>query len=146
MSRTPIMPDEPVDHSRARLDPDTGMFPLRGLLGMHIESPAPGRGIGGLDVEPVHLNPNGVVHGAVLFALVDTAMGAATMSVLQPGEICASIDVHLRFVRPVSEGRLEVVTAVVHQGRRVVQLQGEIRSGDRLVATATGAFAVLAPR
>jgi acyl-coenzyme A thioesterase PaaI-like protein len=30
-------------------------------------------------------NANGVVHGAVLFTIVDTAMGAATMSSLDPG-------------------------------------------------------------
>lgn len=37
---------------------------------------------------------NGVVHGALLFAMADTAMAAAMMSTIDDGMTCASIDVH----------------------------------------------------
>jgi hypothetical protein len=81
------------------------------------------------------------VHGAVLFAMVDTAMGAATMGSHDEGLACASIEVHLRFLRAAAAGRL---TSVVKGGRRVVQLEGSVRdeSGE-LIATASGSFAVI---
>jgi acyl-CoA thioesterase len=111
---------------------------------MDIGSPERGRGSATLRVGPEHLNPNGVVHGAVLFALVDTAMGAATVSILDAGRICASVDVHLRFIRPVQDGTLEVAAEVVSAGRRMVQLSATATDDrGRLVATATGAFVVL---
>jgi acyl-CoA thioesterase len=111
---------------------------------MEIAAPGPGRGAARLEVGPEHLNPNGVVHGAVLFAMMDTAMGAATVSILAEGRFCASVDVHLRFIRPVSRGGLDVEARVVHPGRRVVQLEATARDDDgRLVATATGGFVVL---
>lgn len=91
-----------------------------------------------------HANPNGVVHGAVLFALVDTSMGAATMDALD-GRPCASIDVQIRFLRPAISGVLNVETAVVRAGRRIVTLESRVTDDeDRIVVTATGAFAVLA--
>lgn len=93
------------------------------------------------------MNPHGVVHGAVLFALVDTAMGAATYSVMPEGAICASIEVQLRFLSPAAIGT-ELVTdvRVVKAGSRVVQLDARVHADGDLVATATGSFAVFTPR
>jgi len=121
-------------------------FPLQDHLGMTISSSRPGQGLAELDVVPPLHNPNGVVHGAVLFAMVDTAMGAATMSSLAEGLVCASIEVHLRFLRAVSAGRLRAEATVVKGGRRVVQLDARVADDTgTLVATASGSFAVIAP-
>lgn len=91
-----------------------------------------------------HANPNGVLHGAVLFALVDTTMGAATMGALG-GRPCASIEVQLRFLRPAVGGVLRAETRVLRAGRRIVHLDSSVTDADgRLVATASGSFAVLA--
>jgi uncharacterized protein (TIGR00369 family) len=87
-----------------------------------------------------------VVHGAVLFAMVDTAMGAAAMRAVPAGHHCASIEVHLRFLRPVTGGDLRAAVEVERAGRRVIHLSGRVVDGDDvLVATATGTFAVLPP-
>ncbi len=124
----------------------SGSFPLRTHLGMEVGSSADGSGGAHLRVDARHLNPNGVVHGAVLFAMVDTAMGAAAMSVVPAGHLCASIEVHLRFLRPVTGGELTASVEVERAGRRVIHLAGRVVDGDDvLVAAATGTFAVLPP-
>ena len=122
-----------------------GDFPLRRFLGMELTGDEPGTGIAHVDVGPDHLNPNGVVHGAVLFALVDTAMGKATMSVVdEPDRYCASIEVSLRFIRPAVAGPLTATATVVKRGRSVVHLEARVvGDDDRLVGTATGTFALL---
>jgi uncharacterized protein (TIGR00369 family) len=131
------------------LEPDTpdrpGEFPLRRFLGMELTGDEPGVGSAHLVIGPEHLNPNGVVHGAVLFALVDTAMGKSTMSVIdEPGRYCASIEVSLRFIRPAVAGRVTATATVVKRGRSVVHLESRVVEDDgRLVATAAGTFAVL---
>lgn len=100
-----------------------------------------------IEIGPDHLNPNGVVHGAVLFALADTAMGKATMSVIdEPGRFCASVEVSLRFIRPAASGGLTAVATVVKRGRHVVHLEARIAADDqRLIATAAGTFAIIDP-
>ncbi|MBN2622360.1 MAG: PaaI family thioesterase [Acidimicrobiales bacterium] len=124
--------------------PSYGDFELKRFLGMTIEGDEPGRARGRVTVGERHLNPNGVVHGAVLFALVDTAMGKAVMSVLPEGRFCASVDVQLRFVRPASDGEIVADVEVLKQGRTVVHLDARVHDGEgRLVATAAGTFAVI---
>lgn len=99
-----------------------------------------------LDIAAQHLNPNGVVHGAVLFALVDTAMGSAAMSVLPDGQYATSVDVQLRFVRPAFSGELEADVEVLKRGRNVIHLEGRITDGDqRLIVTAAGTFTTFTP-
>ena len=122
-----------------------GEFPLRRFLGMELSGDEPGVGLAHVVIGPEHLNPNGVVHGAVLFALVDTAMGKSTMSVIdEPGRYCASIEVSLRFIRPTVAGRVTATATVVKRGRSVVHLESRVVEDDgRLVATAAGTFAIL---
>lgn len=128
--------------------PDAGYgdFPLKHQLGMTLRDGEGGlgHGVAHLDLDERHHNPNGVAHGAVLFAMVDTAMGKATMDVLAEGLICASIEVQLRFLRPVSSGELIAHATVVKSGKRVVFLEGRVQDADGvLIATASGTFAVI---
>lgn len=118
-----------------------GEFPLRTFLDMQMGTDGAGRSTAAVDIADQHLNPNGMVHGAVLFALVDTAMDAASMAVLPEGTYATSVDVQLRFVRPASEGRLTATVEVLKQGRHVIHLAGRVTGdGDRLIATAEGTF------
>ena len=125
--------------------PGYGDFPLKRYLGMELTGDEPGVGIATVDIGADHLNPNGVVHGAVLFALVDTAMGKSTMSVIdEPDRYCASIELSLRFIRPAVAGVLTATATVVKRGRSVVHLDARVVGDDeRLIATAAGTFAVL---
>ncbi len=121
-------------------------FPLQTHLGMTLDCPQPGRATARLEVTEALKNPNGVLHGAALFALVDTGMGAATMSVLPAGQACASIEVHLRFLAPCQAGEVVAEAEVLRQGKRIVQLECRVRDGrGQLVAVGTGSFAVVRP-
>ena len=122
-------------------------FPLRSFLDFSIDSGegGPGTAVVALAVDDRHLNPNGVVHGGVVFTMVDTAMGRATLSVLDEGCRCASIEVSVRYLRPVVEGRLVATATVLRAGRRIVHLEGAVHvdGDDRPVAVVQSSFAVL---
>lgn len=135
-----------MDEIRAE-EAEYGDFPLKRYLAMDVGGDGPGVGVATLELGPDHLNPNGVVHGAVLFALVDTAMGKSTMSVIdEPDTFCASIEVSLRFIRPAVEGGLTATATVVKRGRSVVHLDARVVGEDRrLIATGAGTFAIIAP-
>ena len=126
-------------------DPEYSEFPLRTFLDFTIDDGSGGEAVAALDVSDRHLNPNGVVHGGVVFTLVDTAMGRATMSVLEEGRICASIEVAVRYLRPITGGRLVATASVLQAGRRIVHLEGRVTvdGDDRPVAVVQASFAVL---
>lgn len=120
--------------------------PFADLLGLLVTARDDGRARSELTIAPEHLNPHGVVHGAVLFALADTGMGAALYPSLAEGESCATIELKLNFFRPATQGTLVCDSAVVNRGRTIANLESHIRLGDKLVATANGNFAIFPRR
>jgi len=125
---------------------DSPTFPLSDFLGFTIEQGDRGA-VASLTLDERHMNPNSVAHGAVAFALMDTAMGGAVMSVVPDGAACATIEFHTRFHRGASEGTLSAEATVITAGRRIIHLRAETTDGDgRLVASATASFAVIEPR
>lgn len=90
--------------------------------------------------EPRHYNPLGSVHGGVHSTLLDTACGCAVHSTLAVGEGYTSLDLSVKFLRPVTveSGRLRAVGSVVQRGRRTALAEAHLYdAGDRLVAHAT---------
>lgn len=133
-------PDEQLDE---QLGDDGSDFPLRDMIGFAIVH-GDREGTALLDVDERHINPHGAVHGGVMFVLLDTAMGAATMSVVGEGNWCATLDINTRFLAPCFGGRLTAVATVRKAGRRVVHLDATVTGDDGTEYTAaSGVFAVI---
>jgi acyl-CoA thioesterase len=90
-----------------------------------------------------HRNPHGVVHGGVMFTLIDQAMGIATMRAIQSNQICATIEIQVRYLKPVFDGEIEAHASILQSGKRFVHLEAKATSGSELVASATGSFVIL---
>lgn len=118
------------------------MHPFADLIGFTIDSRASGKSSLSLRVAPQHLNPHGVVHGAVLYALADTAMGAALYTTLAADELCATIEIKISYFKPVITGTASCEGEVVHRGRTVANLDARVYLGRVLVATANGHYAI----
>jgi uncharacterized protein (TIGR00369 family) len=75
-----------------------------------------------------HLNPFGVVHGGVLAALIDTAMGCAVHTLLPVGAGYLTSELNVRYLRSVTVGSGALVCTgdVVKAGRRSVVVQARI--------------------
>jgi len=124
--------------------PSTRPHPFADLIGFQITARGEGRCTSELTAEEPHLNPNGVVHGAVLYALADTGMGGALTSVLDEGLLCSTIEIKINYFRPARPGRLRCETRVVYKGSRTGALESEIFDDEsRLLARATGTFMIL---
>ena len=118
--------------------------PFADLVGFEITARGDGRCTGELLAEARHLNPHGIVHGAVLYALADTGMGGALASALDEGQLCSTIEIKINYFRPAMPGRLRCETRLVHRGRRTGALESEVfDERDRLLARATGTFMIL---
>ena len=120
--------------------------PFGEQLGIKFGEPSSGgRSRCTLTVTGEHLNPHGVVHGAVLFAMADTGMGAALYPTLDAGEICATIEVKINYFKPVVSGELACVTELVNRGKTVPNLESSLYLGETLVARANGNYAIFRP-
>ena len=73
---------------------------------------------GHVDAGPEHHQPMGIVHGAVYTGAVETAASVgATASVYHLGQYAVGVDNFTDFVRPVTQGRLQVEARAAQQGR-----------------------------
>lgn len=119
--------------------------PFGKLIGLKIKHQGKNDSTLTLDVTPDLLNPQHVVHGAVLYALADTGMGAALYPSLNEGELCATIEIKMNYFAPVYDGSLVCSTQVINRGKKVAHLESELKQGDKLVAKASGNYAIFTP-
>ncbi len=93
--------------------------------------------------------PIGLVHGGVLSTLVESVCSRATaMAVFDQGMVAMGQSISVNFVRPVTEGRVEVRARAPHRGRTTWVWECEVLDAEeRLCATAMMTIAVRpAPR
>ena len=94
-----------------------------------------------------HYNPIGVVHGGLAATLLDSAMGCAVHTTLEPGWSYGTLDLSARFVRPITAetGRVLCEGVVVHRGGRTATTEGRLWAEDtgKLLAHGTGSALLL---
>lgn len=120
--------------------------PYADLIGLKIDEMEEGHSQCSLVVDEKLLNPNHVVHGAVIYSLADTGMGAAVSTSLKEGEICATIEIKINYYRAVKTGTMSCTTKIINRGKSVANLESEIVCGGELVAKANGHYSIFSPR
>src|SRR5690349_9362025 len=73
------------------------------VLGMRCTGVGSGTATFEMAATSAHYNPNSVVHGGSLSSLADSAMGFAVFSTCGPGETFTTAELHLNFIRGVTE-------------------------------------------
>ena len=114
--------------------------PIADTLGLENFGGEPGAIHVELVPEYRHYNPIGSVHGGVMATLLDTAAACSVHSTLAPGERYTSLDLTVKFLRPVTtdSGRLRCEGSVIQRGRRTALAQAQLYDvHGRLVAHAT---------
>jgi len=119
--------------------------PFNDLLGTRCVLKETGRTRYELAVGPQHLNKRGVAHGGVVTSLLDTALGAAVVSSIQPEEWTGTLELSVQFREPVIPGVIIAEGRVARRGKSVAFAEGEIRdSAGRILATAHGVWTIWA--
>jgi len=110
-------------------------------IGSRVEEVEPGKAVCHIDVVDIHLNGNGTLHGGVYASLIDNAMGLSVAALV--GLRTATIDLDVKFLGAVREGRITCSAEVVHRTRRIATVEARVRDGDgNLVAMGTGTFRI----
>jgi uncharacterized protein (TIGR00369 family) len=110
-------------------------------IGAKVERVEPGRSTISIEVEDIHLNGAGTLHGGVYASLIDNAMGLSVLALV--GVRSATIQMNVHFLGAVSEGRITCESEVLHRTRRTATAEAKVRDAEgNLVALGTGAFRV----
>jgi uncharacterized protein (TIGR00369 family) len=119
---------------------DATRIPMSSTIGFEITEAEHGRVVIVGEVGEHLYNPIGVVHGGVAATLLDSVAASAVHSVLPAGTGYTSLDLSVKFLRPIlaDSGPLRAVGTVVNRGRRTALANAELRDkADRLLAHAT---------
>ncbi|PWT82241.1 MAG: ABC transporter substrate-binding protein [Acidobacteria bacterium] len=115
--------------------------PFANLLGIELDSFAPGTAIVALTLRREHLQNNGVVHGGVIASLIDTATAFAVLTVVPKEERVTTVDLTITYLRSLVEGRVRARAEVLRTGRRVIAVSAEVLTEDEtLAATALSTY------
>ena len=122
--------------------------PIAELIGMEVVEVEKGRVIFALTPGFQHYNPIGLVHGGITATLLDSAMGCAVHTTLEPGQGYGTLDLSTRFVRPLTAdtGRILCEGVVVHRGRSTATTEGRVwaEESGKLLAHGSGSALVRA--
>ena len=119
--------------------------PYAELIGLRVDTQNDGSSECSIEVCDKLLNPHKVVHGAVIYSLADTGMGAALYPSLIDGHICATIEIKINYYRPVTAGVIVCKTTIVNRGKTVVNMESDIYCNEILIAKANGNYAIFKP-
>jgi uncharacterized protein (TIGR00369 family) len=134
--------DRLVAMQRGELPPP----PAVALLGLAIERVERGCTVFSMVADEVHENPMGTMHGGIVAALVDTAMGCALSSTLAADAGFTTLELKTNYVRAITQatGQVYAEGTVVHAGSRVATTEARVHdSNGTLYAHATSTCLIL---
>ena len=145
------MTDQEVQTFREILLEKAGRFPFFKLIGLEILDAAPGRSTSRVTWRPDLTQPAGLMRGGVIAALIDTGIAYSMLlcdelhELLERGGSLVSVDLRVKYLRPVSAGTVVCNARVVRMGRRVIHADAvvtnehgkEVARGDSIYTTVT---------
>jgi uncharacterized protein (TIGR00369 family) len=114
--------------------------PCHELLGRQVVRVEPGSGESELHflASDSLLNGLGDIQGGFLAAMLDSTMGAALATQIDPETNLPTVELKISYVRPGKPGLITGHGHVVHRGRSLGFVSGELRDAQgRLIASAT---------
>ncbi|MBU2514630.1 PaaI family thioesterase [bacterium] len=119
-----------------------GFHPFGELIGLEFTELGDGSSICRIEICKKLLNPHGATHGGVIYSMIDTGMGGALYSKLNPSELCATVEIKVHYFKAVFSGTLECITRLIQKGKRIATLESDVFHEGKLVAKALGTYSI----
>jgi len=109
--------------------------PIAKLVGFEFVSIDLGHSVLEMTAGPHHANPMGTLHGGIVCDIADAACGTAMYSTLEDDESFTTLDLIVKFLKPVWNARLRATADVVKRTRSLGLLECDVTDeGGSLVA------------
>ena len=111
-------------------------LPFFKLMGYEVVDFGPGWSTAQIRFRPELANPNGVLHGGVIATLIDAGTTQAMLTTEQfqmvrdTRGIMTTIDLRVKYLRPVSEGVITCESKIPHLGRRIAHAQSVVTNEE----------------
>ncbi|NWQ42854.1 PaaI family thioesterase [Bacillus sp. EB106-08-02-XG196] len=116
---------------------------FRKLLGVKIEDISEGAAVLSLSIREDLLQSGNMVHGGVLSVLIDSVIGTAVRTVLDPNEFSVTAEMNINYFRPAIKGKIFAEGKLVNKGKLLIVGTGEIKDEEgRLLAIGKATYAV----
>lgn len=97
-----------------------------------------------VEVKEIHLNSASATHGGFIMTFLDSGMGTAVRHSLVKGKRAVTISLNVQFMAATGKGDILQGTARIRKRTRsLFFLAGEVRSGDKIVASAEGIWKII---
>jgi uncharacterized protein (TIGR00369 family) len=124
-----------IDRMRAIIRGEAEPPPVAKLIGFDFVSIDLGHSVFELNAGPQHANPMGTLHGGIVCDVADVALGTAMASTLEDDETFTTLDLTVKFLKPVWNARLRATAKVVKRTRSLGLIECEVTdAGGSLVA------------
>lgn len=130
------MSDAPDRYSKEGILAFAREFPFFRLIGLEVLDLAPGWSRTRLAYRADLAQPAGIMHGGVMASLVDTGIAHALLMTDRFRELreergaLVSVDLRVKYFRPVSEATIECESRVVRLGRQIIHAESVITGPD----------------
>jgi len=111
-------------------------FPFFRLMGLEIVDVRPGWSKARIAYRPDLAQPAGIMHGGVISTLIDSGIAHALLLTERFQELreehgaLVSVDLRVKFIRPVAEGTVECEAKVVRLGRQIIHAEAVVTGPD----------------
>jgi uncharacterized protein (TIGR00369 family) len=117
------------------------------LIGVQLDDARPGEVDVSLEIQPQHLNLQGLLHGGLIATLADIAMGLAVRTKLEPGARHVTVALDMQYLSAARNGRVSAQGRVVRAGRQIAQADADVLDAQgKLLARARSTVAIMADR
>ncbi|MGE4298253.1 MAG: PaaI family thioesterase [Desulfovibrionaceae bacterium] len=117
----------PRHYLRHVQEPGQTVNPLFNTLGVRVEHIGADRAVLCMDVDERHIQGAGVAAGGILATLLDEAMAHAVIATLDNGDATATVDMSVRFLRPVKRGdAVRAEARVLRRGGRIIHVEADV--------------------
>ncbi len=115
------------------------------MVGTEVSGTEEGRAVVNLRAEERHLNPNGTVHGGVVYTLVDVSMAEALKTMIEGDERPVIIEIKINYLEPGKPGTLSSTAQVRKGGKRITIVEAEVAQEEdgEVVALASGTYTLV---
>jgi len=100
--------------------------PIAQLIGFDAVEMELGRSVFEMEASSRHANPMGTLHGGVICDLSDAAMGTAMATTLEDDETFTTLDLTVKFFKPIWNAKLRATGHVVKRTRSLGLIECEV--------------------
>ena len=146
MDLPPRLPPFDQEVARRFLDTTVPSSGLPEFLGLRTTLVEPGRLRVELSVAPKLLTRFGNMHGGVLSALCDHALGLVCYPHMQAGQWAATTEFKLNLLAPVSSGKVIAEARIVGMTRSTAVVRIDVENQGRTCGAAQGTVLIMQPK